>query len=55
MTWRENSVDNGKIKKAMTSDNDKKDNIEDLWKKNRQLKKKKQYLKQAAARAKACQ
>lgn len=45
----------GKIEEAMTADNDKEDDKKNPWEKNRQLKKEKQRLMQAIARARACQ
>ena len=45
--------DNGKIKETMAADENEDNDKEDPWEKKRQLKKKKQRLKQAAARARA--
>lgn len=45
---------NSKIKKAMAASDNKDDDEEDSWEKNKQLKKKKQYLKQVAVRAEGC-
>ena len=50
-----NWVDDGEIEEAMVVYNNKDNNEKDFWEKNRQLKKKKQYLKQVAVRAKARQ
>lgn len=46
--------DNNEIEKAMATDNNKDDNEKHFQEKNRRLKKEKQYLKQVAARIKAC-
>ena len=47
--------DDSEIEEAMAADNNEDNDTKDFWEKNRQLKKKKQYLKQVAARARARQ